>query len=359
MSIHHRAAPRHRRCPCQAHADGYASPVKAEDLKAGDKITFDVSGLTTMTSIPTQGSYRIYSLAGKNMAAGVLSDVMTLNAPNFALSIQFTLTEDAFGPSGTHWLEWGLDVFQKGSGSDEGMCIEVEDIEYAQYEEGKTDPPFEMLCKDNGDGTFSKDTHMIVPKPLPAPDCEKPPVPSCDLKYSYCPRDPGCVGYTMSVTEVEVDVADHDGYKAGDMVHLFVNGTTSLRAIPEHGSFRIYDLAGHNAAAGILSDTLSLYSCDTEGCHFGFDTTFALTTGMFTSQGWFEFGLDVFQQASGSDEGMCIQVMNPTYVEYEQKSGQPPPGFKMYCRDEGWGHFTNLGSPGIDDPVHDAICKLE
>ena len=37
-----------------------------------------------------------------------------------------------------------------------------------------------------------------------------------------------------------------------------------------------------------------------------------------TSKDWFEFGIDVFQKKSGSDEGMCIEITNPTYNSYEQ-----------------------------------------
>ena len=51
-------------------------------------------------------------------------------------------------------------------------------------------------------------------------------------------RDPGCITYTMSVGQVQVDVQSST-LEAGDKIVLHVNGTTSMRSIPAHGSFRI------------------------------------------------------------------------------------------------------------------------
>lgn len=160
----------------------------------------------------------------------------------------------------------------------------------------------------------------------------------------------------MSVSNVVVDVEDATGLKAGDKVSLHVNGTTSLRSVPVAGSYRIYALDGGNAAAGVLSDVMTLSDCGPNGCYFGMDVPFTLTPGCFgTSTGWFEFGLDVFQKKSGSDEGFCIEVANPTYVNYEQTTPQPPPGFKQLCIDEGWGHYV---SKTVDEIVHKADCVL-
>lgn len=343
----------------KVHAAGYAEPVKSEDLKVGDVITLTVTGITTIKSVPTAGSYRIYSLAGHNVAAGALSDVFTLNAPNFEIVAQFTLDADVFGPAGSGWFEFGLDVFQKGSGSDEGMCLEVESIEYATYEENDPSPPFVMYCKDNGDGTFTPDTHAIEPKPVPSPACNEP--GTCDLKWDYCPRDPGCVTYTMSVSAVALDVMDPKTIKVGDPVHLVINGTTSIKKVPTAGSFRIYDLAGHNAFAGVLSEHMTLGQCGVQGCYFNFEFSFAMTADMWGPSsgpldGSMEFGLDVFQKGSGSDEGFCINVMNQKFVHYEETSIQPPPGFVTYCVDEGWGHFKKQTTPEKIFPV---VCNLE
>lgn len=333
------------------HANGKTAPIKAEDLKVGDSITMVVTGLTTITKMPDQGSYKIYGLSGHNIAAGALSDVFTLNAPNFGITVTFTLTADAFGQD--EWFEVGLDVFQEASGSDEGFCINVEDIEFLAYEKSKPDPPFEMLCKDNGDGTFTPDIVPLKGHPLPAPNCNGP---ACDLKWYYCPRDPGCITYTMTVNSVVVDVADTSGIKVGDHILMHVNGTTSLRSVPTAGSYRIYGLDGKNVATGVLTNVMSLSDCNSEGCHFGLNIGFVLPPGCFTSQGWFEYGLDVFQKKSGSDEGMCIEVVNPTYLHYEETTPQPPPGFVMLCEPGAYGHFT---SKTIPEPVENVDCVLQ
>lgn len=172
------------------HDDSSSAPVKAEDLKPGDKLTLEVDGVTTITHVPTDGSYRIYALDGHNIAAGALSDVFTLNAPDFKIVASFEVTADNIGAD--NFFEFGLDVFQQGSGSDEGMCIEIADIEYLAYEKSKPDPPFEMMCRDNGDGTFTPVPGGIPIEgtPLPAPSCQGP---ACNLDWYLCPRDPGCI----------------------------------------------------------------------------------------------------------------------------------------------------------------------
>lgn len=159
----------------------------------------------------------------------------------------------------------------------------------------------------------------------------------------------------MSPDVVVVDVLDKSGVHANDHIHLTVNGTTSITTIPSHGSYRIYDLAGHNAASGVLADALSLHDCGAKGCKFGMHVPFTLPQGAFSSQGWMEFGLDVFQEASGSDEGFCIEIANDAYLHFEQTKPQPPPGFVAYCIDESWGHYVNKTTPEV---VHRADCVL-
>lgn len=181
---------------------------------------------------------------------------------------------------------------------------------------------------------------------------------------------------------MEVFVYDESGLKAGDRVRLTVNGTTSIRTIPASGSYKLYALSGHNLAAGVLADALTLSDCGDKGCHFGFAVDVTVTPDCFNAAaGWFEvshrahtrlimicflaglahcalydqFGLDVFQKKSGTDEGFCIEVANPTYVNYLQTSHQPPPGFVQLCKDEGWGHYINDTLPDI---VTRADCVL-
>jgi len=315
-------------------------------------ITVEVLGETTMTEVPTAGSYRIYGLSGKNVAAGVLADALTLNGANFILEISFELTSDCIGGDG--WFEFGIDVFQQKSGSDEGFCLEIASQAYTKYEEERNLPPFVMECKDEGNGHFIKDVHTIHPKPIASPQCSGP--NDCDLKYFYCPRDPGCVTYTMSAENVEVDVLDGNTIKAGDHIRLVVNGTTQIRTVPVDGSYRIYDIAGHNVVGGALSDAMTITSCVEEGCYFSVVVDFELPAEAFTPQGWMEFGLDVFQKSSGSDEGFCVEIANVAYVNYEETHPQPPPGFDTYCRDMGWGHFQK---ETIKEIIWDAKCVLE
>ena len=187
--------------------------------------------------------------------------------------------------------------------------------------------------------------------PIPAPSCQ---APECSLHWYYCPRDPGCTTYTMSVETVEVDVADPKGLYPGDQVTLTINGTTSLREITQYGSYRIYDLAGKNVAAGVLGDVVSLFNCGAQGCHFGVNLQFTITEGSFNA-GWMEFGFDSFQKKSGTDEAFCIEIANDAYVKYEQTTPQPPPGFVTLCKDNGWGKFTSDTLPEV---VKDVTCKL-
>jgi hypothetical protein len=59
----------------------------------------------------------------------------------------------------------------------------------------------------------------------------------------------------------------------------------------------------------------------TIGSHgaFTLHTEFAVTKALFGEiRTDFEFGLDVFQKSSGSDEGMCIQVESDVFVSEAQ-----------------------------------------
>lgn len=112
------------------------------------------------------------------------------------------------------------------------------------------------------------------------------------------------------------------------------------------------DLQGHNVAAGILLNTLSLSNCNTQGCDFAMVVPFTLSQGDFDGT-WFDFTLDVFQEASGTDEGMCVQISNPAYAKY--LAGRSDPKFDILCQPHPYGHFTSDTMP---DPVYHAICNM-
>jgi hypothetical protein len=278
-----------------------------------------------------------------------------LDGSSFTLTADFIASAAVFSASDHSLFEFGVDVFQSASGSDEGMCVQVASDPYMSYMANKSSPPFEFLCSDDGNGHFAK-LPQPVPMPvhdIPAPSCTPPPpppAPSCDLDWYYCPRDPGCGTYTMSVGTVDVHTHDSAGYKAGDKITVHVNGTTSLTSVPVSGSYRIYTLSGHNDDTGVLSDVMTIPSPG----HFELTIPVDVVAGCFSGD-WFEFGLDVFQAKSGSDEGMCIEIANPAYVAYQQ--AKPAPAFNMYCEDHGGGHFTKENMPdGIPEKVSPVEC---
>eukprot|EP00658_Telonema_sp_P-2_P031805 TRINITY_DN23722_c0_g1_i7.p1 TRINITY_DN23722_c0_g1~~TRINITY_DN23722_c0_g1_i7.p1 ORF type:complete len:390 (-),score=94.03 TRINITY_DN23722_c0_g1_i7:443-1612(-) len=327
--------------------------IKISNVTVGSTFALTVTGKTTMTQVPVSGSYRLYALTGGNVGTGLLTDALTLGANgSFTMQVQFNVAANNFGSS-RDLFEVGLDVFQKASGSDEGMCVQIESTEYVKEAQAKSSPAFDLLCKDDGDGHFEK---LENPVAMPVFDVTgatcgpPPPPPGCALDWYYCPRDPGCKTYTMSVETTEFDTHDSKGYKAGDKVTLIVKGTTSLTAIPPSGSYRIYALSGHNEGSGVLSDVMALSAGS-----FTVTVPFTLSSESFSGTD-FEFGLDVFQGASGSDEGMCIEVANPSYVA--EVKAKPTPPFVTYCKDEGHGHFVSTLPSGTPEVVKPVKCVL-
>jgi len=167
------------------------------------------------------------------------------------------------------------------------------------------------------------------------------------LDWYYCKKDPGCVTYTMSVGNVSFITGNKTGYAAGDHGMLLVNGTTHLTVVPDGGSYRIYTLSGHNGASGVLSDVMSLPSPG----HFHLKVPYTISSESFVGN-QFEFGLDIFQNASGSNQGMCIEVANPAYIA-DMKSRA---GFNMFCIDHGNGHFENKLPFGVPEKISEVKC---
>ena len=69
-----------------------------------------------------------------------------------------------------------------------------------------------------------------------------------------------------------------------------------------------------------------------------------------------EFGLDVFREASGTLEGLCIEIANPVYVNYQETHVQPAPGFDTLCpQPKPYGHWTKGTTKEV---VRQTTCKL-
>jgi hypothetical protein len=388
--------------------DESRGPVKIENVKVGDSITVEMVGKTTLKEVPTAGSYRVYALKGGNVDAGVLADALTVSGGSFVFKATFKVSEALFqSAQQTNMFEFGVDVFQSSSGSNEGVCVEVASKDYVAAEVARVDPKFELMCDDNGDGTFTK---LATPKPvvstltgademcMPPVDCKvskwgewskctkkcgggstsrsrtivTPPArggagcpaltetqkcnaQECahsDMEWYYCPRDPGCKTYTMSVDQVEM--SEPGTVKAGDKVTVVARGKTSIRlkTIGASASYRVYALSGRNMATGVLAEHLKL---DGAG---NFQLTVPITvTEDAVVGGNVEFGIDVFQKGSGSDEGMCIEIASKSYVKEQQAKPSPP--FNMYCTDNGDGSFTSHMPNGLPEKITPVTLSSE
>lgn len=323
--------------------------IPAADIKVGSLLRIDVTGTTEIPKVPVAATWRIYDMAGHNAATGLLSDVLHLDGKGgFFMSIDHFAFPAASLANGM--VEFGIDVFMDKS-ADEGMCVEIANKKYIAMEEAKVDPPFVDYCVDEGHGTFKKETIKIVPTPIESPGCGPPPPARCQLDWYYCPRDPGCVTYDMSVGTVEVDVQDPTALRAGDNVTLLVKGTTTMSKVPVEATWRIYDMAGHNAATGVLSDVCTLDTSKSPTA-FRLDIPFTFPAASISGS-LLEFGLDIFMDKS-ADEGMCVEVANPAYVAAMKAKVSPP--FVDYCVDEGGGRFVKKTIPIVPKP---AVCLLE
>merc|ERR1711865_1113619 len=86
----------------------------------------------------------------------------------------------------------------------------------------------------------------------------------CGLKFNYCPRDPGCATYTMSVHDIKVtdmnatEAIEIQDVTVGSTFNVEVSGVTTLKTVPVSGSYRIYALTGGNVGVGVLTDVMTL-----------------------------------------------------------------------------------------------------
>merc|ERR1719473_2165917 len=145
----------------------------------------------------------------------------------------------------------------------------------------------------------------LAAAPLAAAHADFAPIDTnvCGVNWYYCPRDPGCKTYTMSVHAITVQAS----------------GVTTIEKVPTAGSYRIYGLDGKNVATGILTDTLNItFNSATLQYDFVLTISFVLDADNFdNAKKWTEWTLDVFQEKSGSDEGMCVEFADNEYVKYE------------------------------------------
>jgi hypothetical protein len=132
-----------------------------------------------------------------------------------------------------------------------------------------------------------------------------------------------------------------DTLKIGNSMTIQVSGVTTIEKVPVAGSYRIYGVNGKNVATGILTDTLVInYNKATLQYDFVMTVTFVLDANNFdVAMKWTEWTLDVFQEKSGSDEGMCVEFSSIEYVNYLQTKQDPP--FVDLCVDRGDGTFEN------------------
>jgi len=141
-------------------------------MVVGNWVNLYVIGMTTITNVSEIASYKVYGISGGNVGSGELAarhgnyldgpkglgaslELNFLRKPGqFRLQIPHLLTAASFDESGTQFVNFGIDIFLTGKYVEEGMCVQLANAAYAKHESAKL--PFEMECKDNGDGTFTK-----------------------------------------------------------------------------------------------------------------------------------------------------------------------------------------------------------
>jgi len=161
------------------------APSHLAKVTVGAWTNLYVIGETTLKEVPVSASYKVYGVDGKNVASGALParhgiyndgpkglgaslELNFENKPNqFRLQVPLIVQADNFDETtGTQWVNFGIDVFLEPSGTHEAICVQVANEAYATTISKRASPAFEMLCEDNGDGTFTPGAVPDVLHPL-------------------------------------------------------------------------------------------------------------------------------------------------------------------------------------------------
>lgn len=181
--------------------------------------------------------------------------------------------------------------------------------------------------------------------------------------WFYCPRDPGCSGYAMSVHQVSIGKLGQQKIEEGKWVNLYAIGMTTLKSVPEHATFKVYGIDGSNIAGGPLQARGGVWNDKTKGASL--ELNYDKKPGQFrlqipvivaskdfddyTGTQMVNFGIDVFLAAGQTHEGMCVQVGNPAYSK--AVATKTDPAFEMICKDNGDGTFTPGTVPNVLHPL--------
>jgi len=151
------------------------APSHTVKVTEGQWTNLYVIGQTTLKTVPPHATYKVYGLDGKNVAQGPLPARHGIwnDGPHglgasleldfekkpgqFRLQIPLKPATNNYGDDGKghQWVNFGIDVFLEGSGTHEGICVQVSNHAYATAISSKVTPAFETECKDNGDGTWT------------------------------------------------------------------------------------------------------------------------------------------------------------------------------------------------------------
>jgi len=152
----------------------------------------------------------------------------------------------------------------------------------------------------------------------------------------------------MSVMNVTTDF-DAKTIAAGDDVTTTVTGVTKMTSIPFAASYKIYDMAGNNAGSGAINDA----NLQLNDGKFKLTITNTLDAAS-VADGKVNWGIDVFLEAGGSDEAVCIGISNMKYIEAAKASSA---GFESICTDNHDGTFTRVDP--YPDPYAPVKCYLQ
>merc|ERR1711934_107739 len=159
------------------------APSRLNVVAAGRWVNLYVIGTTNIKNVSQIASYKVYGIDGKNVATGTLAArhgmwydgpkklgaSLELNyekKPNhFRLQIPMIVAGSNFEVvSGKQFVNFGMDIFLKGSAASQAMCVQIANKAYSNFESSKAG--FQMECKDNGDGSFTPGATPDIIHPL-------------------------------------------------------------------------------------------------------------------------------------------------------------------------------------------------